>query len=67
MSFGTGVEPVPPDVEAVEELCRLALAAGRLGCRVRLVDVEPALRDLLVLAGVDELLLGVSADGSDLP
>lgn len=46
-----------PDLEAVEELCRLALAAGRLGCRVLLVDVDPALQDLLVLAGVDEVLL----------
>lgn len=67
MTFVTGAQRVPPDVEAVDELCRLALAAGRLGCRVRLVDVDPALHDLLVLAGVDELLLGVSADRSDLP
>lgn len=67
MTFVTGAEPVRPDVEAVEELCRLALAAGRLGCRVRLVDVDPTLRDLLVLSGVEELLLGVSADRSDLP
>ena len=43
---------------AVDELCRLALHASRLGCRVLLVDVRPALRDLLELAGVDELLLG---------
>lgn len=61
------MEPVGPDVDAVDELCRLALAAGRLGCRVVLVDVEPALRGLLVLAGVDELLLGETAEGSDLP
>lgn len=67
MTFVTGAQRVPPDAEAVDELCRLALAAGRLGCRVRLVDVDPALHDLLVLAGVDELLLGVSADRSDLP
>lgn len=42
---------------AVDELCRLALAAHRLGCRVQLLDVEPDLRDLLVLAGVDDLLV----------
>lgn len=42
---------------AVDELCRLALTAHRLGCRVQLLDVEPDLRDLLVLAGVDHLLL----------
>ncbi|MFP5487701.1 MAG: hypothetical protein ACLGHQ_05290 [Acidimicrobiia bacterium] len=49
------------DVAAVDELCRLALAAQRLGCRARLVDVDPGLRDLLALAGVDHLL----GDGAD--
>lgn len=67
MTFVNGPEPVPRDAGAVDELCRLALAAGRLGCRVLLVDVDPTLHDLLVLAGVDELLLGVSADRLDLP
>lgn len=62
-----GPEPLPPDLEAVDELCRLAVAAGRLGCRVLLVDVDPALHDLLLIAGVDELLLGVVPDRSDLP
>ncbi|MFP5377806.1 MAG: hypothetical protein ACLGIO_13640 [Acidimicrobiia bacterium] len=62
-----GPEPLPPDLEAVDELCRLAVAAGRLGCRVLLVDVDPALRDLLLIAGVDELLLGAAPDRSDLP
>lgn len=46
-----------PDMAAVDELCQLALAAHRLGCRVQLLDVEPDLRDLLELAGVDHLLL----------
>jgi hypothetical protein len=45
------------DLDAVDELCRLALSAGRLGCRVRLFDVDPGLRDLIVLAGVDGILL----------
>ena len=45
------------DMAAVDELCRLALAANRLGCRVQLVDVEPCLRELLLLAGVDDLLV----------
>ncbi len=52
-----GPEPTL-DIEAIDELCRLAVHTGRLGCRVRLVDVSPALRDLLELAGVDDLLLG---------
>lgn len=43
--------------DAVDELCRLALAAQRLGCQVRLVDVRPELRELLVAAGVEELLV----------
>ncbi len=43
--------------EAVDDLCRLAQVARRLGCRVRLVDVDPGLRDLLEFAGVDDLLL----------
>ncbi len=60
-------EPRAPDLEAVDELFRLALAAGRLGCRVLLVDVDPALRDLLVLAGADELLLGAGRDPRGLP
>ena len=62
-----GPEPLRPDLGAVDELCRLAVAASRLGCRVVLVDVDPALHDLLVLAGVDEVLLGVAPDRSDLP
>ena len=45
------------DMAAVDELCRLALAANRLGCRVQLVDVEPCLSDLLELAGMHHLLL----------
>lgn len=52
---------------AVDELCRLALAAHRLGCRVQLLDVEPDLRDLLVLAGVDHLLLDAQPTSEHLP
>lgn len=54
------------DMEAVDELCRLALRAGRLGCRVVLVDVAPALRDLLEIAGVDGLLLAEPDEFEDL-
>ena len=59
-------EPAAHDLAAVDELCRLALVAGRLGCRVRLLDVDPALHELLVLAGIDELVLGPASDRSDL-
>jgi hypothetical protein len=45
------------ELDDVDELCRLALVARRLGCGVMLRDVEPDLRELLVLAGVDGILL----------
>lgn len=61
-----GPEPAGLDLGAVDELCRLAVAANRLGCRVQLLDVEPALRDLLVLSGVDEVLLADTPDPADL-
>ncbi len=67
MTVVAGPEPLRLDLTAVDELCRLAVAADRLGCRVLLVDVDPALHDLLVLAGVDELLLGVAPGRTDLP
>jgi len=53
----TEPEPPAPDLAAIDVLCRLVLAASRLGCRVHLVDVDPRLHDLLVLAGVDSSLL----------
>ena len=45
-----------PDLGAVDELCRLARAAQRLGCTVRLVGVTEELRALLDLAGVGDVL-----------
>ncbi len=56
-----------PDLGAVDELCRLALVAERLGCRIRILDATPDVRDLLVLAGVDELLLDPPRRHPDLP
>ena len=54
-------------VEAVDELCRLALAATRLGCRVRLLDLDADLCALLSMAGVDGLFLGDEEHVGDLP
>ena len=59
--------PTPCRLEAVDELCRLALIAGRLGCRVLLVDVDPGLRELLLLAGVSDVLLEAPVERTDLP
>lgn len=46
-----------PDAGDLDELCLLALVAGRLGCQVRLLGASDELRDLLALAGVGHLLL----------
>ena len=57
----------PCRLETIDELCRLALLAGRLGCRVLLVDVDPELRELLQLAGVSDVLLEAPVERTDLP
>lgn len=45
-----------PDLDAIDELCRLAVVARRLGCRIHLADADPDLRALIDLAGVDDVL-----------
>lgn len=55
-----------PDLQAVDELCRLAVVARRLGCRVHLTGVDPDLRSLLDLAGVADLLCECPPDERDL-
>jgi anti-anti-sigma regulatory factor len=47
---------VDADVSTVERLALLGLAARRAGGVLRLTGVPPRLRDLLVLAGLDEVL-----------
>jgi hypothetical protein len=44
--------PGPPDIGAVDDVARLALQAGRIGGRIVLSEVSPALRSLLELAGL---------------
>lgn len=44
------------DLRAVDDLCRLAVAARRWGCRIHLSCVDTDLRELLELAGVDDVL-----------
>ena len=46
------------DLSAVDELARLQLCAGRLGCTVRLRDAAPDLRGLLELVGLAGVLEG---------
>ena len=55
----------PPDLATVEALCALQLTARRLGCSVRVHDPSPELRELIVLAGLDDLLLGLPTDRAD--
>ncbi len=45
-----------PDLRAVDDLCRLAAAARRLGCRAHLVGADADLHALLDLAGVADVL-----------
>jgi hypothetical protein len=49
--------PGAPDLSAVDDVARLALAAGRLGGAVVLTELSPELRALFELAG---LRLGVA-------
>jgi hypothetical protein len=51
-----------PDLVAVDELCRLAAAARRLGCRAHLVGADADLYALFELAGVADVLLRCPAD-----
>ncbi len=51
-----------PDLGAVDELCRLAFVAQRLGCTVTLTGVSDELRALLDLTGVSGLLLHDQSD-----
>jgi anti-anti-sigma regulatory factor len=44
------------DLDAIDTLARLALAARRLGCRVRVENAPPDLRDLVVLVGLADVL-----------
>lgn len=53
------------DLQTVDELCRLAIAARRLGCRLHLADADPQLRELIDLAGVDDVLATCPAAASD--
>jgi hypothetical protein len=50
------VDARAPDLALVDLLLRLRLDVGRCGATVRLRDVPAALRGLLELAGVAELL-----------
>ena len=50
------------DLAAVDALARLALAARRLGCAIRLRDADPDLIGLLVLVGLTREVVGEPED-----
>jgi ABC-type transporter Mla MlaB component len=56
------VAGVEPDAVTVDALCRLQLAARRLGCRVQLRNASPELCDLIAFMGLTDVL----PDGSGL-
>jgi hypothetical protein len=51
------------DLLAVDTLARLALAARRLGCAIRLRDADPDLLGLLALVGLTREVVGQPEDG----
>jgi hypothetical protein len=52
------------ELALVDLLCRMQLMAMRLGCRIVIVEPSAELRDLIHLAGVDDVLLCPACDGS---
>jgi hypothetical protein len=54
----TSPAPFGADLDAVDQLCRMQLAARRLGCRIVLADVDERLRDLITFLGIADVLLG---------
>jgi hypothetical protein len=55
----------PPDLDAVEVLARVALAAHRLGCAMRLRHADPDLVGLLALVGLTREVVGEPEDGEE--
>ena len=55
-----------PDLDAVDALARLALAARRLGCAIRLRDADPDLAGLLALVGLAREVVGEPEDREEL-
>jgi hypothetical protein len=53
-----------PDLGTIHALCVLQLAAHRLGCTIRLYEPCSALRDLIVLVGLEDVLLDVTSPGN---
>ena len=59
------VSTLRPDLSVVDEVARLQLAAGRLGCAIRLRAVRTDMFDLLAFAGLREVVPAVTPAGDD--
>jgi hypothetical protein len=53
---GTRAPDLAPDLETVDALARLQIVARRHGCRIVVVQPDPALVELIELAGLGEIL-----------
>jgi len=62
LASGALVGSRAPDLGVVDDVARLALHAARLGGRVSLAEVSPAMRELLELAGLCVELAGLCVD-----
>ena len=51
------VAGVEPDAVVIEALARLQLGALRRGCRIQLVNTSEALRELVELMGLSEVVV----------
>jgi hypothetical protein len=54
-------------LDAVSELCRLAVVIRRLDCRVHLAGADPGLRELIRLAGLGDVLGACPAEPAPTP
>jgi hypothetical protein len=64
--LGRWALPGRVDLAAVEVLARVALAARRLGCAIRLRDADPELVGLVALVGLTREVVGEPEDGEEL-
>jgi hypothetical protein len=53
---GTRAPALEPDLGTIDALARLQLVARRYGCRIVVVHPDPALVELIELAGLGEIL-----------
>jgi anti-anti-sigma regulatory factor len=53
------------DLCTVDTLCALLLTARRLGCTIHVCDASAELREVIVLAGLEDVLLEPDAQPFD--